>query len=223
MIGWFADDGRRLSKFFPGIVEGKEMPDEDTYGDYRLLYTDDDFVVIGLGDTGDVVVGHAGGIVRLGSADFLIETVRDDMRERAYLEEERKWLPETPSRNIPAVREWIASFVPLPGQAALTLVDIEGHPLETRVPEKGTPVWSNPDFVVCHNGDLGISVTFRTRESAGTTWYTEGAASQIEDLVRESRTSSVAEHRLASFLERKAGDDLYRPGGSHGQNLPAWN
>lgn len=204
-IGWFMDDARRLSKYFPSVVSG----DYETDHDLDMIYSDEDFVILGVTGANTVLVGHAGGVTELQKADIVIELVAHDMEERRHLEDENIWLPDNPSRELPDVRQWVASFVKLPEMSELPTVSVESRWLSLHIPSDSRPIWANDDFIVADkNGTL--SVTFKTSDSTGTKLYLDAARVQIMSMVREANANASSGYRLTKYLENQVGSDLAR-------------
>lgn len=203
-IGWFMDDARRLVKYFPTVVSG----DYDTEMGLSMIYSDEDFVIL-RGDAGTVLVGYEGGVKELGKADFVLETITADVQERRHLEDENIWLPDNPSRELPDVRQWVASFVKLPDMSELPTVSVESRWLSLHIPSDSRPIWANDDFIVADkNGTL--SVTFKTSDSTGTKLYLDAARDQIMSMVRDANANASSGYRLGKYLENQVGSDLAR-------------
>jgi hypothetical protein len=203
-IGYFMDDARRLVKYFPSVVSG----DYDTDNDLSMIYSDENFVLLKDGD-GTVLVGHADGIKRLQSADFILDTVSVDVHERRHLEDENIWLPVNPSRELADVRKWVASFVDLPTVSELPTISVESRWLSMHVPSDSRPIWANDDFILSEKGE-NLAATFKTRDSTGTKYYIDAARDQLMEMVREANANSVSGSRLAKYLETQVGSDLAR-------------
>jgi hypothetical protein len=203
-IGWFMDDARRMSRYFPTVVSG----DYETETSLDMVYSDEDFVVLKAAK-GTVLVGYEGGIKQLKKADFVLDTITADVEERRHVEEDNLWLPVNPSRGLPDVRKWVASFVKLPDVSELPTVSVENRWLSLHMPQDSRAVWANDDFIVADKGG-SLSVTFKTRDSTGTKYYIEAARDQIMSMIREANANSFNATTLAKHLERQVGDDLAR-------------
>ncbi len=180
----------------------------DADGKFTILYTDEDFVILGRDNETRVRVGHAGGTIYLDNADYILELIDEQRREYSINPEDNLYLPLIPARDIPEVREWVRTFVPLPKEAPLASVSLKGHRLAKALPTIGRPIWKNPDFVICDTGNDTVSVTFKTHESTGTKHYLEAAAAQVLDLVRSAKASPLSEDRLVRLLRNHVGSDL---------------
>lgn len=210
LIGYFMDDACRLERYFPSLFDGTYTKRQPNRVERKLsmIYSDEDFVILQAEGEDLVLVGHADGVVDLKSADFVLDTIHGDVEERRFLEEDNKWLPKTPSRELADVRKWVSSFVTLPASSALPTVYVEEHDLAPHIPDGSRPVWANPYYVVCDHETSGLSVTYKTHDSTGTTWYIDGAREQIIDLIKEAKRGSA--FKLAKFLDNKHGDPLCR-------------
>lgn len=206
IIGKFVDDAVRLGKFFPAIVKNDDDDTQD--GKFTILYTDEDFVILGRDNETRVRVGHAGGTIYLDNADYILELIDEQRREYSINPEDNLYLPLIPARDIPEVREWVRTFVAIPKEAPLASVSVKGHRLAKALPTIGRPIWKNPDFVICDTGNDTVSVTFKTHESTGTKHYLEAAAAQVLDLVRSAKASPLSEDRLVRLLRNHVGSDL---------------